>query len=208
MSAPTVTELLSRHIPKEAIWYCQDLRQRYPFDFKVRGARLTKAGDFTVRPGRRSLITVNGDLHPYLFLVTYIHEFSHHAVHMVYGNHVEPHGKEWKLAFRTFMEPLMGRAIFPPDLEQALIRHMKDPMASPFYDPKLMAAFRKHDPSQKDALTLDALPLGSVFSLHQRVYKKGAKRRSRYECVEIESGRKYLVPADAVVHPSTPSEMT
>ena len=41
---------------------------------------------------------------------------------------------------------------------------------------------------------------GVIFRLYNgRIFKKGAKRRKRYECLEISSGRLYLFNPNAEV---------
>src|ERR1041385_7700189 len=93
--------ILTQHVPLNSVGYCTGLWQEMPFDFKLRKSRLSKLGDFTCRTGRTPQITVNKDLHSYLFLMTYIHEVAHLRVHQHYGFKAEAHGEEWKHAFQT-----------------------------------------------------------------------------------------------------------
>ena len=188
--------ILHRHLPPAAVGYCLDLWQRYPFQLVLRRSRLTRVGDFCAHRDKGPIITLNYDLSPYVFLVTYIHEFSHHAVWIVNGNSPEPHGKEWKLAFRTFMSPLMEMDIFPPDLHACLVRHLKNPKASSYSDARLTALFRKYDERKRDEVLVSHLPEGAVFSLNGKTFRKGPLRRTRYLCTLIPGGRSYLVPGD------------
>ncbi len=196
MSRPTVAEIILKHIPEPAASYCLELWHKYPFELILKKSRVTKVGDFCFRPGRKPKITLNSDLYPFIFLVTYIHEFSHHAVNIVYGNRTEPHGKAWKQAFSTFMEPVLNMGIFPEDLQACLKEHMKDPMASSFSDGQLTALFRKYDPSSQELPVIKNLAEGEVFSLRGKKFIKGALRRTRFICTEVKTGRIYLVPAD------------
>ena len=145
---------LQKHLPEQAVAYCIDLWQRYPFRLKLRKSRVTKVGDFCAHHGNSSVITINQDLNPYLFLTTFIHEFSHHAVHLIYGNKPKAHGKEWKLAFQTFMKPVMDMEVFPQDLQQALKIHLKDPMATSFSDASLTQIFRRYDANEPTGVML------------------------------------------------------
>jgi hypothetical protein len=190
---------LQRFIPATALSYCLDLWQRYPFEFKIKKRRTTKAGDYCASRRTGPVITLNNDLHPLLFLVTYIHEFSHHATWLVYGANHAPHGKEWKLAFRTFMGPVMEMGIFPDDLQLHLSRHLKNPKASTFSDAALMKLFRKYDPAQSQQILVSEFRQGDVFVLKGKRFRLGALRRTRYSCTEVATGRIYLVPGDMEV---------
>lgn len=199
MSQPSPVQIFQHYLPAASIPYCYDLWKRYPFELKLRNPRQTKVGDFCAMRGRKPVITINKDLYPYLFLVTYIHEFSHHAVHIVYGNLPEAHGKEWKLAFKTFMGPILDLNLFPEDLQYCLTSHMKNPKATSFSDPHLTALFRKYDPASQDKVLLSHLKSGEVFLLSGRQFQKGQLQRTRVLCVELKTRREYLVSKDAEV---------
>jgi SprT protein len=193
--------ILQKHLPEKSFDYCLDLFSRYPFKLKIKKARITKAGDFCAHHGHAPIITINHDLNPFLFLTTFIHEFSHHAVYLIYGNKPQAHGSEWKLAFKTFMQPVMEMKIFPGDLQVALTEHLKDPMASSFSDTALTQIFRRYDPGNSDRLLLSQIKEGEIFLLRTKQFRKGKLRRTRVLCDEVRTGRKYLVPVDAEVKP-------
>jgi hypothetical protein len=194
-----IASLLLPQVPASASNYCLQLLEKYRFDFKVRKSRITKVGDFTPHRNKLPLITVNHDLHPYLFLITFIHEVAHLEVHLLHGNRVASHGNEWKRAFCSLMQPVTTTAVFPEALLAELQLHMANPMASTFSDSRLTAALRNYDSRQKNAVLLSQLPEGTVFGFHGRWFKKGKTRRTRVECNEVKSRRKYLVPADVPV---------
>jgi hypothetical protein len=145
------------------------------------------------------LITLNNDLNPYLFLVTYVHEVAHLFVHKKSGNRVEPHGVEWKEEFRVLMLPLLKESSFPPEILHELRRHMADPKASSFADTALTNSFRKYDPEHLHSVQLSEVAEGSVFKLQGKYFKKGKLRRTRIVCREMKTRRLYLVPADSLV---------
>ena len=165
---------------------------------------MSKVGDFTCHQGRVPRITINHDSHPYLFLVTYIHEVAHFVVHEECGWKVEAHGREWKETFKQLMEPLMNEVVFPSPLLFALQKHLVDPKASSFSDPELTHALRQQGP-QKSIVLLSDLPEGSTFCFHGKWFKKGTLRRTRVVCHELKTKRNYLVPADAEVEGAAPT---
>lgn len=193
-----IREELRQHIPEKALDYCVALWVQDPFHFKLRKSRITKVGDFICQPGKAPQITINSDLHPFSFLITYVHEVAHLVVHRNFGR-VEAHGEEWKQAFQKLMEPVLTDEIFPAALLKILHRHMTNPMASSFSDSRLTAELRKYDQRQAKVTLLSQLAEGAIFGLHGRWFKKGKLKRTRVLCREINSKQNYLVPADAPV---------
>lgn len=194
-----VHQLLQSHLPAPALEYCIELWEGRQFELKIRKSRITKVGDFTAYPGKVPRITVNHDLDPYTFLLTYVHEVAHLDVHVRHGHRVISHGAEWKQAFQQLMKPLLNPGVFPPPLLVELERHMQNPPASSYTDSQLITALRKLDHRQQYVVLVSDLAEGTVFGLHGRWFQKGKIRRTRFECKELKSKRKYLVPADAPV---------
>jgi hypothetical protein len=199
MDLKKLQEILLQHVPASAVDYCTLLWQELPFDFKLRKSRQSKVGDFTCKTGHTPQITVNRDLHPCLFLMTYVHEVAHHRVHQQYGHKAEAHGDEWKRSFQVLMNPLLSSEFFPEPLLSGLKKHMTSPKASSFADSELTQLFRSLDERSKEAVLLSHIPEGSIFHLHGRWFKKGKLRRTRVLCREMKSKRQYLVPVDAVI---------
>jgi SprT protein len=191
--------MLEKYIPATAIPYCLQLWETNPFELKIRKKRISKVGDFTCRQGKNPRITINQDSHPYLFLLTYVHEVAHLVVHQKYGWKVEAHGLEWKASFRQLMIPVMALNVFPTLLHQALERHLIDPKASSFSDTELTTALRESDQRARHVVLLSQIPEGSTFCFHGRWFKKGIQKRTRVVCRELKSRRNYLVPADAEI---------
>jgi SprT protein len=194
-----ISVLLHHRVPEASLSYCLQLWHDSPFQFKLRKARQTKVGDFTCRHGEAPQITVNEDLHPYLFLITYVHEVAHLHVHKHFGRRAEAHGEEWKAEFRLLMEPVLNEEVFPLKLIQGLREHLRDPAASTFSDSEITKLLRSYDPRAVHVTLLSDIPEGSVFALNGRWFKKGKIRRTRVLCREMQSKRSYLVPVDAPV---------
>jgi SprT protein len=191
---------LQSHVPASSVTYCFELWQTSPFELKITKSRQTKVGDFTSRRTRsHPRITLNNDLNPFLFLVTYVHEVAHLRVYLKHGGRLDPHGDEWKTTFTDLMLPILWESVFPEEILHELRRHMINPKASSFADTALTQAFRKFDKNQNQQISLSDVPEGSIFKLSDRYFKKGKLRRTRVLCKELKSKRDYLVPADALV---------
>jgi SprT protein len=196
MRRQELEEILNQHVPATTVAYCLSLWDKHPFKFKLRKSRQTKVGDFICRQGHEPEITVNHDLHPFLFLITYIHEVAHLDVHHTHGRKGDPHGTEWKDSFRRLLQPVMTTEIFPKDLLKQLSVHMENPKASSFSDPELTQALRSHDPKWSRTTILSEIPEGSVFGLRGKWFRKGPLQRTRFVCKEVGTKRTFFVPAD------------
>jgi hypothetical protein len=191
---------LKKHVPASTLDYCFALWRSSPFELKITRTRQTKVGDFTSRRDiRHPKITLNHDLNPYLFLVTYIHEVAHLYVYLKHGNRVDPHGTEWKNAFKHLMSPILKESVFPTELFYILQNHMGNPKASSFADSDLTRAFRLFDKNASQFACLSDLPEGSIFLFQHRYFKKGKLKRTRILCSEVNSKRNYLIPAEVLV---------
>lgn len=198
MTLDRVLNVLQSHVPATAVDYCVELWRASPFELKITRTRHTKVGDFTSRNTRsHPRITLNNDLNPYLFLMTYVHEVAHLRVYLMHGARVDPHGVQWRSMFTDLMLPLLWEEVFPDGILHELRRHMINPRASSYADVSLTEAFRKFD--KNPTVTLSQIPEGSIFKLQGRWFRKGKLRRTRVLCRELQSKRDYLVPVDAIV---------
>jgi SprT protein len=208
MRNPDATETFERHFPPAAVGYCYQLWKQYDFRFRVSRHRRTLLGDYRYSALKGHAISVNGSLHPYAFLFTYLHEVAHLLTQQQLGNRpagkrkpvFRPHGPEWKGNFRNLMQPLLDTEVFPPTLTMALHRHMVNPSASSGADPALVSAFRAFDATRTDNKVLLAdLPHGGTFSLNGRTFVKETSRRTRALCLDLKSKRRYTVSEAAWV---------
>jgi len=195
----TSEEVFARFVPTPAVAYCNKLYQRLNFEFKVKKSRQTKMGDYrySYQSGKQS-ITINNDLNPYAFLVTYLHEVAHLIAFTQYGRTIQPHGAEWKKAFREVAEPVLTAEVFPLPVLTALKSYFKNPKASSCSDPRLYEVLKKFD-SQNDLLLLKDVQIGQKFCFNSKHFIKLEKKRTRSVCQEIVSKRKYLISEIAEV---------
>ncbi|WP_461041491.1 sprT domain-containing protein [Spirosoma harenae] len=204
-----MTDVFATHIPSGASDYCRKLWQYYRFNFRVTNPRRTRLGDFRVLPANQTQITVNKNLNPYAFLITYIHEVAHADVHYQYTllrktRRAKPHGKSWQVAFQRLMQPLLSEAIFPASVLTPLKQYMAKPAATTYANPVLMLALRQFDVQVSEEITQNRVMLqdvleGDAFRFAQKTYVRGTLRRTRVVCKEVVSGRSYAILAHAWV---------
>lgn len=188
-----------KHIPTEAKDQIVNLITNENVIVKVKHERKTRHGDYKKLPNGKHQITVNSNLNPYRFLITLIHEIAHLKAYKIYGNFIKPHGKEWKHTFQHLMLPFLRPEIFPTELLPLLASHFKNPKASIDTDTKLAFALKQFDEPNNKTFVFE-VPEGVTFRLYNgRIFKRGNKRRKRYECVEINSGKVYLFNPNAEV---------
>jgi SprT protein len=144
-------------------------------------------------------ISVNATLNPYSFLITLLHEIAHLTATVQYGAKASPHGAEWKGEFRKVLLPLMGRSIFPPDVERALQAYLHNPAASTCTDPQLYKALARYDAPEEGLVHADAVPAGESFELGGRIFVKLENLRTRSRCKDVATGRIYFVQGIAQV---------
>lgn len=189
-------DALSKYVPADAVETCVDWIRTHRIRVRIKPARLTKYGDYrSPRNGESHTITINHDLNPYAFLITFTHEVAHLTCWMKHYNNVNPHGEEWKREFRFLLKPFLDLKIFPDDVAGAVANYIRDPAASSCSDPNLMKALRKYNRDAEEWLHLDDLPHSAVFRLRNgKKFLKGHKLRKNYECYELGTNHKYFIP--------------
>ena len=197
--------------PPSAAAYCQQLYQQYGFVFQVVKPRRTRFGDFRRWPDGQMRITVNADLNPYVFLLTYIHEVAHADVCQTHKRRVPPHGTAWQRAFQRLMQPCLTNAVFPSEILQPLRQYMARPAATTSSHPALVAALRQFDtiPVQDNLANMFCLHEvleGSLFAFAKKTWQRGTMRRTRIVCKELSSGKSYAILAHVLVENVTKNE--
>ncbi|HLV53698.1 MAG TPA: hypothetical protein VKY29_06745 [Cryomorphaceae bacterium] len=166
--------------------------------FVIAKPRKTKYGDFRINlDGKNPRISINGDLNPYAFLVTTIHEFAHYGCFLKHGHKAAPHGKEWKAIFSDLLRIFNERKVFPQDLAHAIAKHLRQPTASSCSCPVLSRALAKYD--ERPATFLGDLRPGDTFHFNGEVFEYIEKRRTRCLCRNVKLGKDYLISIHAPV---------
>ncbi|HEY4936027.1 MAG TPA: SprT-like domain-containing protein [Puia sp.] len=186
-------EYLDNYLPADASEKLLEYLHRYKVHLTITRSRKSILGDYRHATGTdHHRISVNGSLNKYAFLITLIHEIGHLITFQQYGNRVNSHGKEWKLTYRGVLEDFMRLKLFPPDLQQALLKSLHDLPASSCSDINLTRILKNYDVKDKTMLVED-LKLGAHFKTSDgKLFKRGRQIRKRIECAELRSGKLYL----------------
>jgi SprT-like family. len=186
-------EYLSRFIPPAAVPRVLEYLHQYKVHLTITRERKSVLGDYRhATQDKNHRISVNGNLNPYAFLITLIHELAHLVTFMQYGHRVQAHGREWKNCYAMLLRDFMGKEIFPPVIERTLLQSMHDLPASSCADENLMRVLKGFD-KDNGLVMVESLPEGQLFDIGEgRIFKKGKKLRKRYQCLEVKTGKLYL----------------
>ena len=194
--------ILSNHLPAAAVDWVYDYLYRYKVHFHITRERMSKLGDYR-RPSpdhNFHEIRVNGDLNPYFFLWVLLHEAAHLETHQKYKD-MQPHGHEWQEEYRQLL--IAHADLFPPELQPLLKKYTRRiPLSHPV-GKEIEALLHHYDANyDPDSITLDQLAVGDRFRLKRKpdqLFETLEKRRTRWLCKEIPSGRQYLVTGSAEI---------
>jgi len=182
---------LKSYIPVQAYNLVREVLDDVPFKKKKKKERKTRHGDYRKLKNGTHQITVNANLNPYRFLITLLHEIAHYKCYKNYGYNIKPHGKAWKTTFQHIMLPFINPKIFPESLLPILANHFKNPKASSDTDESLSLALKAFDISNEKTYIFEVKD-GATFTISNgSSYRKIKKRRKRYECQALDTGRLY-----------------
>lgn len=194
---------LSRYVPEPAVEEVVALLMSHTIELRITKPRSSILGDYRPPHHKKNFhrISVNGDLNPYAFLITFLHEFAHLEAHITHGHKILPHGMEWKKSYVDHLSSFLKPEIFPQDIIHALNINIYDPPASSCSDDRLIRILRGYDDNPK-GIFLEQLPEGTIFRLENGlILLKGPIVRKRYRCKALNRKGEYLVSPIATVYP-------
>ncbi|NDI98456.1 sprT domain-containing protein [Flavobacterium sp. LaA7.5] len=191
--------IIAPYLPEHAVDIIFEMIKHHGVNLKIVNERVTRHGDYRRDARGYHQITVNANLNKYRFLITLVHEIAHLAAFEKYGRNIKPHGQEWKYTFQQLMVPFIRPEIFPNQLLPLLARHFRNPKASSDTDATFSIALKQFDEKSEKNYIFE-IPYGSNFRIHNgKIFKKGAQRVKRYECLEMSTGKIYLFNPNAEV---------
>lgn len=189
-------QTLSDFIPPGTLDPVMEYLKRYGVHLTITRARRSVLGDYRHRyqhqPHR---ISVNGNLNPYAFLITLLHELAHLLTYERYGNRVSAHGREWKTCFADLLKVFLVNRSFPEPLEIELQRTIRNPAASSCAEVGLIRILRQYDSPEKkeNRVLVEELSKMAEFSTPDgRHFRVDKKMRKRFLCTEQKTGKQYL----------------
>ncbi|TAE07427.1 MAG: hypothetical protein EAY72_14095, partial [Bacteroidetes bacterium] len=170
--------------------------QKYSVHLTVTKERKRVLGNYRFkRQDGKHEITLNATLHPYDFLLTFLHELAHLQVFAAYQNRVEPHGLEWKLAYAKLMVEFVEMNVFPQPLVKAIVAECKNPSATANPSSPLTQALQHYYALNQNQVVLQSLPVGTYFVFDKNLYQILERKRTRYVCLQVQQKKRYLFSA-------------
>lgn len=196
VSGDKLRESLMQYVPADAVETVVDWIRSYRISVRIKQSRASKYGDYrSPRDGKGHMITINHDLNPYAFLLTFTHEVAHLTCYIKHDNRVYPHGDEWKREFRYLLSGFLDRKIFPNDVSHAIAHYLIDPAASSCTDVNLQKTLRRYNPVQEGWMHVEDIPDNTSFELKNgKRFVKHSKLRKNFVCFELATQHKYFIP--------------
>lgn len=195
---------IAKYVPESSAHWVTDHVFNHGVGLTIKKGRQSKLGDYRApfrHKGHR--ISINYELNPEEFLLTFIHELAHLLCFEQYKNKVNPHGTEWKRIYSQTLQEAITLGFFPQRLLPHLNKHLNKPGATSCSDPVLRKAL---NPTENETV-LHELETGEVFKIGNMLFEKGPLQRTRYKCLNLLNQRHYLVqkhaPVEKVTAPNT-----
>lgn len=170
----------------------------YSVEIQLKRDRKSKLGDYR-RLRNHNIITINESLDKNLFFLTLTHEIAHLIAFSQFGKKIRPHGIEWKNTFSTLI--LESIEFYSSDFKNLMMEYSQNPKAN-LYSFSPLANYYNLSNNQSN-ITVCELEDQAVFRIGKRVFRKEKKRKIRYLCTDVNSGKKYLIngiaPIDEVI---------
>lgn len=185
---------LTRYLPSGSFDEVSHYLQHYKVQLTITRERKSVLGDYrNSHAGQNHRISVNGNLNPYAFLITLLHELAHLFTYERFGHRVQAHGAEWKNEFSKVLAQFLLKKVFPPDIHKTLLTSLQNPAASSCADVALLRILHLYDVKKDGTALIESLPAGTLFTIKgDRQFLKGDKVRKRYKCTEVATGKVYL----------------
>jgi SprT protein len=185
---------LAQFLPSGTIDAVLHYIHQYKVHITVAKERKSILGDYRHKTHQvNHRISVNGNLNPYAFLITLLHEIAHLLTFEQYGRKVQAHGQEWKTVFGQLLFQFVQQKVFPIEIEKELSNSLKNPAASSCAEDGLLRVLRKYDTQNSNHFLIEELADNSLFKLVDgRIFQRKEKLRKRFKCLEVKTGKLYL----------------
>ena len=185
---------LKNYLPEGSFEEVNYYLLHYKVQLTITRERKSVLGDYRNSHGDKNhRISVNGNLNPYAFLITLLHELAHLFTYEKFGHKVLAHGQEWKNEFGKILAQFLLKKIFPQDIQKTLYKTLENPAASSCADTALLRVLYQYDKKKDGVMLIEAVPIGALFAIKgDRIFKKEEKVRKRYKCLEVSTGKMYL----------------
>lgn len=185
---------LKQYLPEGCFEEVSHYLLHYKVQLTITRERKSVLGDYRNSfADKNHRISVNGNLNPYSFLITLLHELAHLFTYERFGHRVQAHGQEWKNEYSKVLAQFLLKKVFPPDIHKTLLKTLQNPAASSCANTSLLRVLHLYDEKKEGMSLIETLPPDTIFKIKGgREFKKGEQVRKRFKCLEIATGKMYL----------------
>lgn len=189
-------DLLKNYLPVGALPFVLQWLGGENIFIKLKNSRRTKLGDYKFDTQTKlHQISIDRELAPDAFFFVLTHEIAHLKVNQEFGRRVKSHGAEWKFTFGEML--VESLEIYPEKLKPFILNHARSPKASLGADKNLFQnLFLNENQIERQVENLNE---NQKFRIGKRIFERGSKRKIRYICRELKTGRLFLVNGQAIV---------
>lgn len=185
---------LENFLPPNALPFLERWLTGHSCQIKLTRERRSKLGDYRKLSDKTHKISINVNLDTELFFFVMTHEVAHLLAFHQYKN-ITPHGKEWKLTFRNLL--LESLDIYSENLRPLILDFSKNPKANFMSSPALVKYFDTKLIDNQHYV--EDLVEKEKFIFQSQKYEVEEKKKKRYLCKNLHTGRKYWFKACARV---------
>lgn len=185
---------LQSFLPPATFSYVMQYLQHYKVHLTITRERKTVLGDYRFAVnGLNHRISINGNLNPYAFLITLLHELAHLVAFIKFGRNIAAHGGEWQQTYSEILGEFLAINAFPQDIAAEVKLTMRRPAAGSCAEDGLLRVLRKYDEGNDTKQLVEDIPENQLFITDDgRMFQRGKQLRKRIRCTEIKTGRIYL----------------
>lgn len=185
-------EILNPLLPANTTDSVIDILLEQKIFLRITRSRRSKKGDYRwPQFSSHHKISINGNLNPYEFYITFLHELAHLYAWNKYKNSIKPHGSEWKIILANLLTKAFKENIFPQDINNEIIILLKKMEKGVWSEAKLMRCVKMYDIKTPNDKALEEIELDRNFYCNGRMFKKVKKIRTRYQCLCLNNNKIY-----------------
>ncbi|HMP91782.1 MAG TPA: SprT-like domain-containing protein [Phnomibacter sp.] len=187
-------EALKPYLPPGSFDLVMPVILQHKVQLTITPERQSKLGDYrSATHLKNHRISINGNLNPYAFLLTLLHEFAHLLAFEKHGYHIQAHGREWKREYGAILNTFLQNSIFPDNIAAEVQLILHNPGASSCADEGLMRVLKLYDAPTDGKILVEQLAEGQKFKIaNGKYFIRGKKLRKRILCTEYPGNRVYL----------------
>ncbi len=173
-----------KFLPEDFQEHILSIKEKEGFALTLTNPRKSKLGDYRYNLRTKSHhITINIDLEPIYFLITYLHEVAHKMCWDQFKRSAQPHGQEWKSLFVSLLWNAKHEIQLSDSNNEIILSFISNPQAR----------FQKFN-NCDDYLKVSDLKPDSIFELDDgKTFQLISKRRTRFLCLNTDNKKEYTV---------------